>query len=341
MLAELFAQVLGLPQVGVEDDFFALGGHSLLATRLIARIRATLGVELGLRALFENPTVAAVAARLGMDNSGDSLDVILPLRMQGDGLPLFCFHPGAGISWSYCGLLKYLSPDHPVYSVQARGLTGSEQLALSVEQMAVDYVDQICRVQPVGPYCLLGWSFGGFVAHAVATELQHRGEQVALLAIIDAYPNREIPREEVVSFDERDILLVFLDAIDYDVEGLEVESLTFAKAMEIFRARGSVLASLEENHLSAIVDVAINNGLLAIDFVPGLFHGDLLLFTATLDQPDDAPRPEAWRPYVDGVIETHPVASEHNKIMNVHMANQSGPLDEIGPAIAAKLRNTN
>ncbi|HEY2576774.1 MAG TPA: amino acid adenylation domain-containing protein [Streptosporangiaceae bacterium] len=84
-LCELFAQVLGLDRAGPQDNFFDLGGHSLLATRLISRVRSALGVELPIRAVFENPSAASLA---GFLTAADGAKAPLAPMVRPEQLPL-------------------------------------------------------------------------------------------------------------------------------------------------------------------------------------------------------------------------------------------------------------
>ncbi|WUI73714.1 amino acid adenylation domain-containing protein [Streptomyces sp. NBC_00400] len=85
ILAGVFAEILGVDSVTVDDNFFEMGGHSLLATRLISRIRTALDAELSIRAVFEAPTVARLAARLG--EAGSTRAALVP-RARPDALPM-------------------------------------------------------------------------------------------------------------------------------------------------------------------------------------------------------------------------------------------------------------
>ncbi|EYF00459.1 Long-chain-fatty-acid--CoA ligase [Chondromyces apiculatus DSM 436] len=330
LLCELFAEILGLPRVTIDDDFFELGGHSLLATRLVSRVRTTFGVDMGLRRLFEAPTVAGLAACLDIDSADDTLEVVLPLRAKGSRRPLFCLHPGGGMSWCYSGLMRHLDPDTPLYGIQARSLARPEPRPASVPAMAVDYANQLQLVQPTGPYCLLGWSSGGLVAHAVATELQRRGEQVALLALLDAYPIVDLALDEPLVRGEAEVLANLVECDPKELEGADGR-LVYARVFEVLRSQGSALASLDERHLRATVEVLIHNAGLISDFKPAVFDGDMVLFSAAIGRKEQA-TPEVWRPYVSGTIETHSVDSRHHHMM------QPAPLAHIGQIVAAKLR---
>jgi len=225
--------------------------------------------------------------------------------------------------------MKYIDPDFPIYGVQARGLVRPEPCPTSIEQMAADYIDQIRIIQPIGPYYLLGWSLGGLIAHAMAAELQQRGEQVALLAMLDAQTPSDLLSQNKLLFNEQDIFIAMLG--DH-TESQKDQPLTFAQVLDTIRKQGNIVSNAEEHHISALIKIAINHNRLLRDFTPSRVHGDLLLFNAIIDPTEFVPTPDRWRPYIDGNIEVHDIASRHIDM------TEPWSLAQIGPILAAKLQ---
>ncbi|MFD9375440.1 amino acid adenylation domain-containing protein [Streptomyces sp. NPDC059999] len=336
VLCGLFGEVLKVDRVGIDDSFFELGGDSITSIQLVSRIRSVLGVKLSNRGIFETPTVARLMDKLGSGQDGDGFEVLLPLRPAGERPPLFCVHGAGGLSWPYSALLKHIGAEYPVYGLQARGLDGKDRIAAGVEEMAADYLDQIRTVQPSGPYHLLGWSFGGLVAHEIATRLTEAGEEVALLANLDQTPYDESWEDDDYTLPtERDVLETLLDFVGYDLAELREQPLDHQRAMELIRGRDSALASLEEHHISAFVKVGINNHVLSAAYRPRRFDGELLLFVSTAGVADIAGRTRdsvaAWQPYVAGPVTTHPVHAHHGHLL------QPEPAAEIGRVVLDKL----
>ncbi|MEU3000944.1 alpha/beta fold hydrolase, partial [Streptomyces sp. NPDC006995] len=336
ILCGLFAEVLRLDRVGIDDSFFELGGDSITSIQLVSRIRSVLGVKLSNRSIFETPTVARLTEAIASDSDGDGFEVMLPLRTGGAGSPLFCLHGAGGLSWPYSSLLRAVPADFPVYGLQARGLNGEEPIATGVAEMAADYVEQIRAVQPSGPYHLVGWSFGGLVAHEVATLLVEAGEEVALLANLDQTPyDASWEDEDYTLPTERDVLETLLDFVGYDLADLPEGPLDHAWVMETIRGRDSALGSLEEHHITAFMQVGINNHRLSADYRPRGFDGDLLMFVSTVGTDDPtgkaASSADCWRPYVKGEVRTHLIDAHHGNLL------QPEPAAEIGRVLHQRL----
>ncbi|MEU0372868.1 amino acid adenylation domain-containing protein, partial [Streptomyces sp. NPDC006283] len=311
MLCDLFAEVLGAQRVGIDDNFFELGGHSMLATRLVGRLGTVLGTDIGVRTLFEAPTVAALTARIdGGDSAHDPLGVVLPLRTGGSRPPLFCIHPAGGFGWIYSALLRHTDREQPLYALQARGLAREEELPASIDAMARDYAEQIRKTVPDGSYEILGWSFGGLVAHAVATRLQAEGARVSLLAVLDAYPDAYDGTEHEVG--EEQVLAILLNAAGIDrADTFGDAPLQRAAVLDALRDAGSALANLDDDSVGRMVGVFLNNTRLIQNFRPQPFGGDLVFFAAGAGRTDPALTPGSWRPHVTGRIEEHHLDTDH------------------------------
>jgi thioesterase domain-containing protein/acyl carrier protein len=186
-LVEIWQEVLVTEAIGLRDNFFDLGGSSLLAVKTFAKIEERFGRTLPLATLLKAPTIEELATILRQKELSHSWSPLVEIKAGGSKSPLFCIHGGGFNVLVYRDLALNLDPDRPVYGLQARGLDGSEKLVDRIEDMATDYIKQIQKIQPKGPYLLAGLSNGGNIALEIAQQLRLEGETVSLLAMFDSY----------------------------------------------------------------------------------------------------------------------------------------------------------
>jgi amino acid adenylation domain-containing protein len=191
-VAHVFGELLHVGAIGAESDFFLLGGDSLMASDLQARLESEFGVHVG--DFHRDATVAGIAARVRRalteaPQVALAMPMLLPLWQAGSAVPLFMVHGRHGQAFVSPHFMKLLGDDQPVWAFQARGLDGRSAPHPTIEAMVDDYVAEVRKVRPHGPYFIGGLCVGCFVAAAMGTRLRAAGEEVLPLLLLDP-PNR-------------------------------------------------------------------------------------------------------------------------------------------------------
>jgi amino acid adenylation domain-containing protein len=187
MVAGIWQDVMGIPQISIFDNFFTIGGRSLVAVQIMARIEKETGKRLPLATLFEHSTIEKLALRLNADAKSIGWESLVPIKPTGTKMPLYIVH-GAGLNvLLFNALAMNMDDDQPVYGLQARGLNGVDEPLDVMEDIAANYIAEIIAQNPAGPYALAGYSLGGTIAYEMARQMKVMGKDVKLLAVFDTY----------------------------------------------------------------------------------------------------------------------------------------------------------
>ena len=236
-LLAIWEKVLAVSGIGLRDNFFDLGGSSLLGIRLLADLERLLGRRVPASVLYQGQTVETMANTLRQD-LGDVSFRAIAIQPGGSRPPLFVVPGINGNVIGYQGLARALGQDQPLYGLRSVGLDGEAPPLETIEAIAAAIVPEIQRVQPRGPYQLLGFCMGGIVAYEVAQQLRAAGESVGLIALLDSWAPELIPDRAKVTRRGQQLRFVAVKALRYS---LALWHLPWRQRWRFLREKATVL----------------------------------------------------------------------------------------------------
>lgn len=196
----LWKELLGIGEIGLDDDFFEIGGHSLLALRLFSRFKKEFDLNLPLATLVAAPTPRLLSALLDPGQPAEAVPLpnwhhLVPFEESGQEVgTIFCVHGAGGNVLNFHQLAQKLQPAWRLIGVQASGVDGESPILETMDQVCDSYLAEITAFQPAGPYFLAGFSSGGVIAYEMAQRLKAAGETVAEVILLDTFHPATRPR---------------------------------------------------------------------------------------------------------------------------------------------------
>ncbi|MCR9192978.1 MAG: amino acid adenylation domain-containing protein [Gammaproteobacteria bacterium] len=283
-LIEIWQNSLGISDLGIDDNFFSLGGHSLKALSLIETLNRSFQTNLPMTQIYKTPTIKKLSAILATPKPQSGIQQILvPLKIRKNNpLSLFLCHPISGLTNCFNSFIQNKGLMISIYGLQDPSIENGTIIYNSLFEMAQDYLSEIKKVQPKGPYYLMGYSFGGCVVHEIANILSNLGETVSLLAMIDSWATHS---------------------------PLQKKEACFKKHFKTHH----------KNLPKQMIHLAWERELLLLEHTFSKINQKMHLFKASrlFDEYKEINSPSnGWDKYNHGEIITHSIASDHSSIMN-------------------------
>ncbi len=190
ILLRIWEKVLGVANIGVDDNFFELGGHSVLAVRLLTEIEKVVGRSIALASLFRGSTVASLAQLIREGAESDPEPLVVEFQAGYGGTPPIFSVAAPGVrSLGYAQLARHLGDHQPFYKLQGQSpVVRNRPLNLhELRTLAQQYVSGMIAVQREGPYYLIAMCGGCQIAEQMILQLEARGQEVRLFAILDTW----------------------------------------------------------------------------------------------------------------------------------------------------------
>jgi len=190
LLVGIWSDLLHLPVVGIDDNFFEVGGHSLLAAQLIAQVQSATGRKIAVSAVFRAPTIRAFAQLLRDDSLAEPDPIAMKLHGNGnDPIPFFAVAAPGVDTFGFAHMARHLPSDQSTYKLQAPApiVSGRPFTSDELQALARQYVSAMRSTQPHGPYCLGAMCEGVPIAQQMILQLEAEGEGVGLFTIFDTW----------------------------------------------------------------------------------------------------------------------------------------------------------
>jgi len=322
-LAKISLEYIAVDKIGINDNFFELGINSLMAVKIMVKVEKQFGKRLPLSVLIKYPTIKELAAVINDPSLHASYKTLVPIKPNGNKIPVYIIH-GIGLNLlNVYSMVSYLDAEQPVYGIQSIGLDGTMEVPDTMEEIAAFYNEEIIKNDPIGPYALAGYSFGGFIAFEMAKQLKAMGKKVSLVAMFDTnlqYPTYQYSLAKKVAVKA---IRQFKKAAyrAYTIFTQPADTLKFLKANTALRLqslnREKVRDISAENLPDFMQDIANKLNAAFYNYVFKPYHVKIDIFKAgkRLYYIDD-PKTLGWKKYALDGVKVYATPGDHKDMFD-------------------------